>query len=88
MPTPSRLLAFVDLADERGRPSIGDAIVMMFRLGVRSLDWLSWLATVFDRDLLAFRQRKPAIPLVLPWSKRVKALARLHLSHGAPGTPK
>ena len=35
MPTPSRLLAFVGLADERGRPSIGDAIVMMFRLGVR-----------------------------------------------------
>ncbi len=60
--------AFVGLADERGHPSIGDAIVMMSWLGVRRLDWLGWPAAVFDRDLLAFRQKKTDIPLVLPWS--------------------
>jgi integrase len=41
---------------------------MMSWLGVRRLDWLGWSATVFDRDLLAFRQKKTDIPLVLPWS--------------------
>ena len=40
---------------------------MMGWLGVRKQDWLSWLADVFDRDLLAFRQEKTKNPLVLPW---------------------
>ena len=57
----SAVEAFVGLADERGHPSIGDAIVMMSWPGVRRLDWLGWSATVFDRDLLAFRQKKTAI---------------------------
>ena len=60
--------AFVKLADERGQPSIGDAIVMMSWLGVRRQDWLAWPADAFDRDLLAFRQEKTDRALVLPWS--------------------
>lgn len=60
--------AFVGLADERGHPSIGDAIVMMSWLGVRRLDWLGWPASMFDDELLAFRQKKTDIPVVLPWS--------------------
>jgi len=60
--------AFVSLADERGHPSIGDAIVMMSWLGVRRLDWLTWPATMFDEELLAFTQKKTDIPVVLPWS--------------------
>jgi hypothetical protein len=56
------------VADKRGHPSIGDAIVLMSWLGVRRLDWLSWPASMFDGDLLAFRQKKTDIPLVLPWS--------------------
>lgn len=60
--------AFVDLADRAGHPSIGDAIVIMSWLGVRRLDWLPWGADTFDRDILAFRQKKTDIPVVLPWS--------------------
>jgi hypothetical protein len=60
--------AFVELADDDGQPSIGDAIVMMSWLGVRRQDWLEWPADVFDRDLVAFKQEKTDIPNVLPWS--------------------
>jgi hypothetical protein len=60
--------AFVELADDEGQPSIGDAIVMMSWLGVRRQDWLEWPADVFDRDLVAFKQEKTDIPNVLPWS--------------------
>lgn len=59
--------AFVALADERGLPSIGDAVVMMSWLGTRRQDWIKWPATWFDRPLLAFRQDKTAKALVLPW---------------------
>jgi hypothetical protein len=38
----------VALADETGRPSLGDAIVMMAWLGVRRQDWLMWPANIFD----------------------------------------
>lgn len=74
MPQPNLILwpraaidAFVALADERGHQSIGDAIVMMGWLGVRKQDWLDWPASVFERELLAFRQEKTSKPLVLPW---------------------
>ena len=60
--------AFVELADDDGQPSIGDAIVIMSWLGVRRQDWLEWPADVFDRDLVAFSQEKTDIPNVLPWS--------------------
>jgi integrase len=60
--------AFVELADETGEPSIGDAIVMMSWLGVRRQDWLEWSADAFDRELIAFNQEKTDVPNVLPWS--------------------
>jgi hypothetical protein len=60
--------AFVELADDEGQPSIGDAMVMMSWLGVRRQDWLDWPADVFDRDLVAFKQEKTDTPNVLPWS--------------------
>lgn len=59
--------AFVALCDERGHPSIGDAVVMMSWLGTRRQDWIKWPATWFDRPLLAFRQDKTNKALVLPW---------------------
>jgi hypothetical protein len=59
--------AFVQLANELGQPSMGDAVVMMSWLGIRKQDWLDWPATVFDGDLLAFAQEKTDKPLVIPW---------------------
>ena len=61
--------AFVALADQESEPSMGDAVVMMAWLGVRKQDWLSWPATTFDQELLAFRQDKTNRPLVIPWQK-------------------
>jgi hypothetical protein len=53
---------------------MGDAVVMMSWLGVRRQDWLTWPATVFDRELVTFAQEKTDKALVLPWGK-VPALA-------------
>ena len=41
--------AAVALADELGRPSLGDAIVTMAWLGVRRQDWLAWPSNIFDK---------------------------------------
>jgi hypothetical protein len=60
--------AFVELADNDGQPSIGDAMIMMSWLGVRRQDWLHWPADIFDRPLIAFAQEKTDVPNVLPWS--------------------
>ena len=60
--------AFVALADSSGQPSMGDAVVMMSWLGVRRQDWLTWPATVFDRELVTFAQEKTDKALVLPWA--------------------
>jgi len=94
--------AFVQLADERGHASIGDAIVMMGWLGVRKQDWLGWSVDVFERELLAFRQEKTDKPLVLPWRmvpalvnrigaagerRKARAVASTTFFHDSDGRP-
>lgn len=69
--------AFVELADEQGQQSIGDALVMMSWLGVRRQDWLEWPADVFDKPLLAFAQEKTDAPNVLPWDLVPELVARV-----------
>lgn len=58
----------VALADELGRPSLGDAIVTMAWLGVRRQDWLSWPSTIFDTPYLAWETEKTHAPVTIPWS--------------------
>jgi hypothetical protein len=60
--------AMVGLADERGRPSLGDAIVAMAWLGVRRQDWLAWPANIFDTAFLAWDTEKTDAPVTIPWS--------------------
>lgn len=69
--------AFVELADEQGQQSIGDALVMMSWLGVRRQDWLEWPADVFDKPLIAFAQEKTDAPNVLPWDLVPELVARV-----------
>lgn len=69
--------AFIELADQQGQHSIGDALVMMSWLGVRRQDWLEWPADVFDRPLLAFAQNKTDVPNVLPWDLVPELVARV-----------
>jgi hypothetical protein len=60
--------AAVALADELGRPSLGDAIVTMAWLGVRRQDWLAWPSNIFDTPFLAWDTEKTAAPVTIPWS--------------------
>jgi len=79
--------AFVPLADEKGQPSIGDAIVMMSWLGVRRQDWIKWPASVFDQELLAFTQDKTDKALVIPWTLVPPLVARVAAArHGVRRT--
>lgn len=60
--------AAVALADELGRPSLGDAIVTMAWLGVRRQDWLVWPSNIFDTPFLAWDTKKTNAPVTIPWS--------------------
>ncbi len=60
--------AMVELADEVGRPSLGDAILTMSWLGVRRQDWLAWPANIFDTPYLAWNTEKTDAPVTIPWS--------------------
>ncbi len=60
--------AMVALADELGRPSMGDAIVTMAWLGTRRQDWLAWPANIFDTPYLAWETEKTKAPVTIPWS--------------------
>lgn len=60
--------AAVALADELGRPSLGDAIVTMAWLGVRRQDWLAWPSNIFDTPFLAWDTEKTDAPVTIPWS--------------------
>jgi integrase len=60
--------AAVALADELGRPSLGDAIVTMAWLGARRQDWLAWPSNIFDTSYLAWDTEKTNAPVTIPWS--------------------
>jgi len=60
--------AMVSLADDLGRPSLGDAILTMAWLGVRRQDWLAWPANTFDTPYLAWDTEKTDAPVTIPWS--------------------
>jgi hypothetical protein len=60
--------AMVALADEIGRPSLGDAIVTMVWLGARRQDWLTWPSNIFDTPFLAWDTEKTNAPVTIPWS--------------------
>lgn len=60
--------AMVALADEIGRPSLGDAIVAMAWLGARRQDWLAWPSNIFDTPFLAWDTEKTNAPVTIPWS--------------------
>jgi integrase len=62
------VIKMVEIADEVGRPSLGDAIVMMAWLGVRRQDWLQWPANIFDTPYLAWDTEKTDAPVTIPWS--------------------
>ncbi len=76
--------AAVALADELGRPSLGDAIVTMGWLGVRRQDWLRWAPSIFDTPFLAWDTEKTDTPVTTPWSvipelqDRIEAARRRH----------
>lgn len=69
--------AFLELADQEGEPSLGDAMVFMSWLGVRRQDWLDWPADFFDRPLVAFQQAKTGVPNVIPWDQVPELVARV-----------
>jgi hypothetical protein len=69
--------AMVELADEIGRPSLGDAILTMAWLGVRRQDWLAWPANVFDTPYLAWDTEKTDAPVTIPWSVIPELKARI-----------
>jgi len=58
----------VEIADEVGRPSLGDAIVIMAWLGVRRQDWTSWPAHAFSTPYLAWDTEKTGAPVTIPWT--------------------
>jgi hypothetical protein len=58
----------VALADELGRPSMGDAIVTMAWLGTRRQDWLAWPANICDTPYFAWDTEKTSAPVTIPWS--------------------
>lgn len=64
----SAIDAMVALADELGRPSLGDAIVAMVWLGARRQDWLAWPSNIFDTPFLAWDTEKTNAPVTIPWS--------------------
>ncbi len=76
--------AAVALADELGRPSLGDAIVTMAWLGVRRQDWLAWPSNIFDTPFLAWDTEKTDAPVTIPWSvipelrERIETAKRRH----------
>jgi len=67
----------VTLADELGRPSLGDAIVTMYWLGVRRQDWLAWPANIFNTPFLAWDTEKTDAPVTIPWSVIPELQARI-----------
>ncbi len=67
----------VALADELGRPSLGDAIVTMYWLGVRRQDWLAWPSNIFDTAFLAWDTEKTDAPVTIPWSVIPELQARI-----------
>jgi integrase len=78
------ITAAVALADELGRPSLGDAIVTMAWLGVRRQDWLAWPSNIFDTPFLAWDAEKTDAPVTIPWSvipelrERIEAAKQRH----------
>jgi len=56
----------VEIADEIGRPSLGAAIVMMARLGVRRQDGIWWDMKIFDTPYLAWDTEKTDAPAIIP----------------------
>lgn len=71
------ITAMVGLADELGRPSLGDAIVTMAWLGVRRQDWLAWPANAFDTPYLAWDTEKTDAPVTIPWTVVPELQARI-----------
>jgi hypothetical protein len=69
--------AMVALADELGRPSLGDAIVTMAWLGARRQDWLAWPANAFDTPYLAWDTEKTDAPVTIPWTVIPELSARI-----------
>lgn len=69
--------AAIALADELGRPSLGDAIATMAWLGVRRQDWLAWPANIFDTPYLAWDTEKTDAPVTIPWSVVPELRARI-----------
>lgn len=61
--------AMVAIADELGRPSLGDAMLMMSYLGVRRQDWLAWPANIFDTPYLAWTTQKTNAAVTIPWTQ-------------------
>lgn len=61
--------AMVAIADELGRPSLGDAILMMSYLGVRRQDWLAWPGNIFDSPYLAWATEKTNAAVTIPWTQ-------------------
>lgn len=84
--------AMVTIADEVGRPSLGDAILLMSWLGTRRQDWLAWPANMFDSPYLAWTTEKTGVSVTIPWTQvpelweRIEAAKARHKSAAVQST--
>ncbi len=84
--------AMIEIADELGRPSLGDAILLMSWLGARRQDWLAWPANIFDSPYLAWTTEKTGVSVTIPWAQvpelreRIEAAKVRHKSAAVQST--
>lgn len=84
--------AMIEIADELGRPSLGDAILLMSWLGARRQDWLAWPANIFDSPYLAWTTEKTGVSVTIPWAQvpelreRIEAAKARHKSAAVQST--
>ena len=86
------ICATVAIADELGRPSLGDALLLMSWLGTRRQDWLAWPATIFDSPYLSWKSEKTGVSVTIPWTQipelkeRIEAAKVRHKSAAVQST--
>lgn len=69
--------AGVAIADEMGRPSLGDAITFMYWIGTRRQDWMRWAPSIFDTPYLAWETIKTKEDVTIQWDMVPELKARI-----------
>lgn len=86
------IYAMVAVADELGRPSLGDALLLMSWLGTRRQDWLAFPVSIFDGPYLSWKSEKTGVSVTIPWTQipelkdRIEAAKERHKSGAVQST--